>query len=376
MSLMELITFAVLLLLIFGLTWLRFWLVKNPKVQSLESAIEAEMAKATKGRSFPGFVVGVYKDERVLIRGYGTVSKDTCVPPAGNTVFQIGSISKLLTAMLLQRLCDEGVVSMDATLNELLGTTMPLSESVQSITLRQLVTHTSGLPRVPKLLLDKIVTEAGRKHIMRDPYSHLERQDVFDYLASAKVTPARGRFKYSNYGVGLLAHVLELVTAEDYESLVVEKVLRPLGLKNTAVTLSPRMKEHLAQGYTTKGLPTPVWTFSALGGAGAFSSTAEDLVTLIQACVSYNGIGAGLFREMSKAQFKGASGIGWLQPSVLDRIIGNRNVVWHSGMVGGYASYLAIDRESSAGIVILTNRARGPEMLGMMLMRKVRTRLW
>lgn len=147
-------------------------------------------------------------------------------------------------------------------------------------------------------------------------------------------------------------------------------------MHQTAINLTPEMKAKLAQGYTTKGVPAQLWTFSALGGAGAFSSTAEDLTNFIQASVAESGVASQLLLKMSEQQFKGSSGIGWMQPSFIDRFVGNRTVVWHNGMVGGYASYLAIDKKAGTGVVVLTNQASAVEMLGMMLMRQVRTQSW
>ncbi|MEJ2404086.1 MAG: serine hydrolase, partial [Candidatus Thiodiazotropha sp.] len=328
------------------------------------------------GGAFPGIVVGVYKDGKTFIKGYGVINTKSSQRPDGDTVFQIGSVSKVLTALLLQRLCDEGVVSMDTTLSELLGESMALSPSVRSVTLRQLVTHTSGFPRVPQSLLSKVKEIAGDDDLMLDPYSYLTPRNVFDYLATAEGKTKGGRFEYSNYGMGLLAHVLEVVTGEDYESMVRKKILLPLGMRNTAITLSPELKEKLAQGYTAKGLPTRVWSFAALGGAGAYSSTAEDLTRFIQASVAESGLASKLLLEMSEKQFNGDTGIGWMQPSFIDRFVGNHAVVWHNGMVGGYASYLSLDAESKSGVAILTNQAITIDMLGMMVTRQVRTQSW
>jgi serine-type D-Ala-D-Ala carboxypeptidase/endopeptidase len=376
MKIAILILAVILVLAVSGIAYLKYQMINTPDKKNLESAIDAEVSKVMKSGLFPGIVVGVYKDGRKYIKGYGTVNKETSKIPDAETVFQIGSVSKLFTAWLLQRLCDEGIISMDTTLGQILGASMSLSSTVQSVTLRQLVTHTSGFPRIPQSLLNKATEKAGDDDLMLDPYSYLGPEYVFDYLASAEGKRKTGQFEYSNYGMGLLAHVLEVVTGDDYESMVREKLLLPLGMQHTKITLTPEMKAKLAQGYTEKGLPTRMWTFAALGGAGAYSSTTDDMTTFIQASVSESGLAAQLLRKMSEPQFKGDTGIGWMQPSFVDRFVGNRTVVWHNGMVGGYASYLAIDKETGTGVVILTNQASATDMLGIMLMRQVRTQSW
>lgn len=377
MKIAILIIAALLGLVITGIAYLKYRMVNTPDKKNLEAAIDAEVKKSMKGGLFPGIVVGVYKDDRTFIKGYGVINKESSQRPDAETAFQIGSVSKILTALLLQRLCDEGIVSMDATLGELLGKSMALSPSVRSVTLRQLVTHTSGFPRVPRSLSDKIKeAEGDDKNLMLDPYSYLGPRYIFDYLKTAEGKRKAGRFVYSNYGMGLLAHVLEVVTGDDYESMVREKVLLPLGMHHTAITLSPELRATLAQGYNAKGLPTRAWTFAALGGAGAYSSTTEDLTTFIQASLAESGLASQLLLKMNKRQFKGDTGTGWIQPSYIDRFVGNHSVVWHNGMVGGYASYLAIDKKAGTGIVVLTNQASATEMLGMMLMRQARTQSW
>ncbi|MBO1009712.1 MULTISPECIES: serine hydrolase [Betaproteobacteria] len=376
MTIAAIVLALLLVAAICAMLYLKWRMANTPDRKNLAAAIDAEVAKHMKSGRFPGIAVGVFKDGKTFIKGYGTVNKEISQIPDGHTVFQIASVSKVLTASLLQALCDEGVVSMDATLGELLGASMALSPSARAVTLRQLATHTSGFPGIPESLGDKARQMAGDDDPLLNPYSYLGREFVFDYLATAEGQRAAGRFEYSNFGMGLLGHVLEAVTGRDYESLVREKVLAPLGMHSTAIALAPATKARLAQGYTGKGLPTPIWTFAALAGAGAYSSTAEDMLSFIQASLADHGPAAQRFQSMCVPQFGGEFGIGWAQPTFLHRFFGNRGVVWHNGMVAGYAAYLSIDEASKSGVVILTNQASATEMLGMMVMRQVRTQSW
>jgi CubicO group peptidase (beta-lactamase class C family) len=343
---------------------------------NLEADIDAEVAKLLKGARVPGLVVGVYKDGRSLIKGHGTTGRADGAAPDAHTIYQIGSISKVFTASLLQILCDEDVVSLEATLGDLLGSSMPMSPAARQVTLRQLVTHTSGFPSIPKSLGAKAGEKAGSDDHMLDPYSYLGPQFIFEYLATTEDKREPGRFEYSNFGMGLLGHVLERVTGKELESLVAEKILAPFGMTETGIALTPRMQSRLAQGHTSKGVPTRIWTFAALAGAGAFNSSARDMLTFIRGLVEEGGPFVDLLRKMREPQPGGQTGIGWMLPTFVDRFVGNKDIVWHNGMVNGYASYLAVDARARAGVVILTNKAIGPEMLGMMLMRKVRTQSW
>ncbi len=344
--------------------------------ENLEASVDTEANKFIRHDLSSGLVVGIYKDGKLFIKGYGTVVKDEANVPGAATIFQIASVSKLFTASLLQILCDEGAVNMDATLGELIGSSTPLSPAAQRVTLKQLATHTSGFPSIPKSLEAKATKMAGGNDPLRDPYSYLGPQFIFEYLATTEDKRDPGRFEYSNFGMGLLGHVLEIVTGKDYESLVTEKVLVPLDMKGTAITLTPEMNARLAQGYTAKGEATGIWKFSALAAAGAFNSNVQDMLKFVRANVDDGAPASPSFRKMHDPQFSGNTGIGWMQPSFLDKFFGNRKVVWHNGMAGGYASYLSIDTETRTGTIILANKAVDVTMLGMMLTRQVRTQSW
>lgn len=344
--------------------------------KNLEASIEAELEKFAKHAGCQGLVVGVYKDGKSFIKGRGSVNKQGGAAPDAETIFQIGSVSKVLTASLLQILCDEGVVGMDATLGELIGPTVPLSQAAECVTLRQLVTHTAGFPSVPKPLAAKLTELTGEDDPLLDPYNYLGPQVMFDYLAETEDKRNPGAFEYSNYGVGLLGHVLELVTGKDLESLVREKILAPLGMNATGIVLTAQMQERLAQGYTAKGEPTPIWKFLALAGAGAFHSNARDMLSFIRAHVEEDAHFAASFKKMREVQSSGKTGIGWMQPTFFDRFFGNRQVVWHNGMVAGYAAYLSIDTQARSGVIVLANKGQDVTMQGVMLTRQVRTQSW
>ena len=345
-----------------------------PVKGSLDASIDHEVRKLLAQDPSMALAVGVCSSQRSFVKGYGSLVPGIAQPPDGTTVFQIASVSKLFTALLLQLLCDEGVVSLDATLGELIGDHWPLAASVRGVTLRQLATHTSGFPSVPKPLLAEAALRAADQPFMSDPYKHLEPGSIFRYLATAPDKTAAGRFNYSNFGMGLLGHVLEEVLGQGYESLVVQKVLDPLGMQDTRVALTPDRCARLAPGHDARGRPAGLWHFKALAGAGAFASTAQDLLTFVAASLSPGGPAAAAFEAMRQPQFDGRTGLGWMQPGLIDRIVGNGGIVWHNGMVGGYASYVSIDPQTRTGIVVLLNKSVDVTLLGARLTRLVRAR--
>lgn len=356
--------------------YLKYRLSNAPDDKDLETALDSEVKKLAGNDPWYGLVIGVYKDGKSFIKGYGTVNKESSSVPGASTVFQIASVSKLFTASLLQLLCDEGVVKMEATLGELIGNSVALSPAAREVTLKQLVTHTSGFPSIPKPLEVAATRLVAKENLMQNPYGHLRPDYIFDYLKTTEDKREPGKFEYSNFGMGLLGHVLEIVTNRDFESLVTEKLLVPLDMRDSAISLTPEMKMHLAQGYTSTSEPSPLWTFRALAGAGAFNSDAEDMMRFIRANIEESSAMSRTFKKMHAPQFGGDTGISWMQPTFIDRFVGNQSVVWHNGMVGGYASYVSIDTKVNTGIVILSNKAVDVTMLGMMLTRQARTQSW
>lgn len=371
------IIFALLIAVaVSAVLYLKYRLDNTSDNKDLEATLDLEVMKFIQHDASYGMVIGVYKDGKSFIKGYGTVNKESATVPSASTVFQIASVSKLFTASLLQILCDEGILKMDATLAELIGGSMALSPAAQRVTLKQLATHTSGFPSIPKPLEIKATDLAGKENLMQNPYSHLGPKYLFDYLETTDGKREPGRFEYSNFGMGLLGHVLEFVTKKSLESLAAEKLLAPLDMRNTAIALTPEMKKHLAQGYTASRQPSPIWTFSALAGAGAFNSNAEDMMRFVRANIEDGSSMSRTLKKMHTPQFDGDTGIGWMSPTFLDGFFGNKTVIWHNGMVGGYASYVSIDTKAKTGIVILSNKAVDVMMLGMMLTRQTRTQSW
>jgi len=351
-----------------------FWKKINGLKDSgdLAHSIDKEVAKLYRDNGAQAVVVGVIKNDKLWVKGSGAGVK----PPDGNTLFQIGSLTKVFTGALLQSMVNKGELDLDATLSSLIGDKVKLSDKVSGITLRQLITHTSGLPRIPKPLYKKLISIVGKKNIMVDPYNHLFAEDIYAYLSNPVDAKAPGKFAYSNYGVGLIGHIMELRTGLSYEALLKRDLFEPLGMSDTTVTLPTESKERLATGFDAKGNPAGVWTSKILAGAGALYSSANDILNFLSESLQNDSLASSLFQAMHEPQFEGMTGIAWMQPTRIEKFFGNNNFVWHNGMVGGYASYMAISAKDKQGIVVLSSRAIDTTMLGVMTVRQVRTQSW
>ncbi len=188
--------------------------------------------------------------------------------PAGvapeKVVFEIGSISKVFTGLLLAQAVLEKKVRLETTLKELMGDGVKFAdEQVAGITLKQLATHTSGLPRIPEDLL----AGTGAGGDVADPYAHYDRARLEASVTAVKLAHAPpSASSYSNLGVGLLGDLLARVYERSWEELVVERICQPLGMTDTSVTLNAGQKTRLAPAYAG-GEEVKPWRFQALAGA-------------------------------------------------------------------------------------------------------------
>lgn len=365
------IVLLVLLVLIAGiLLFLWYRLTHTKDQQQLQQAVARQAENyLQEGKSY-GLVVGIYKNGKTYIQGFGSVEKGKNTLPDSNTIFELASSSKLFTTSTLQILADAGALKLDDTAASILAAKLSLPPVASQTTLRHLATHRSGFPSLPNSFLAKMTDE-------QNPYKDLSTQDLYDYLKTCEGKQPEGTFEYSNLGMGLLGHLLEIKTNTPYESLVKQKLLLPLGMNHTTVTLDQSLRAQLAQGYDEAGHPTPVWTDPVLTGAGSFLSNASDMLKFIKANLdpSASGVSASLLRTHTQ-QLGGETGLGWILPSSVDKLLGNGDLVWHNGMAGGYASFVAVDHPNQYGLVILSNKAEDVTALGMRLARLVRTQSW
>jgi len=264
-------------------------------------------------------------------------------PPREDTFYEIGSLTKTFTGLLLAEMVEKRYVTLEQTLRASLPDAR-LPEDVGNVTLLELATHRSGLPRVPSNLESADVN---------NPYLGYDADRLYAYLAGAKLTSIPGTlYAYSNLGFGLLGFVLASRLRVPYEAALELLVCSPAGLRETRVTLAPAETPRLAPPYDADLSPAENWTLGVLEGAGALHSTARDLARYEQLLLGtlHSPLDAAL-REQLLARADGSDGsrasLGW--------IVRRDGTLSHSGLTGGYASELLVDRARGVAVVLLTN---------------------
>jgi CubicO group peptidase (beta-lactamase class C family) len=275
-----------------------------------------------------------------------------CGDPDGQ--FQIGSITKVITSLVLATYVVDGSLGLQQRVGDLLPR---LAGPVGEVTLEQLATHTSGLPRIPRELWPR----ALRGH--PDPYADIDHEWLLGSLAKVRPRPSR-RPRYSNLGVGLLGDALAGWAGTSYDELVRDRVTAPLGM--TATGCVPQ--EELP-GHRRRGTPLDhVWHIDALAGAGALWSTVRDLQAFARAQqdppVGPLGQAVRLTREPRVRGRRMDQCLGWF------RLHGRGGVVWwHSGGTAGYRSFLGVGESPPTCAVVLSASNRSVANLGMLAMK-------
>ena len=321
-----------------------------------------------------GIVVGVVEPDGRRVVGYGQVAGDDSREVDGDTVFEIGSITKVFTAILLADLADEGALEFETPVQRLLGPDVAVpTRNGAEITLLHLTTHSSGLPRMPNNFRP---ADAG------NPYADYTVAQLYEYLSSHELARDIGEtVEYSNLGTGLLGHALALSQETDYETLASERLLEPLGMSDTSIVLSPSQRERLAIGHSVQLRPVANWDLPTLAGAGALRSTVNEMLTFVEANLAADrqpteavgdDVSDSRVRKAMAATHEprrdfGAPGmrvgLGWVIRSGH-----GRDLHWHNGGTGGYRSFLGFDLDSGTGVVVLSNSGDSVDDLGFHLL--------
>jgi D-alanyl-D-alanine-carboxypeptidase/D-alanyl-D-alanine-endopeptidase len=385
----------------------------------LQGVVNNATEKYVQSQNSIGLAVGVVTDGESRSFFYGSKRSDAMSALDEDTIFEIGSITKVFTTTVLADMHLKNEVHLDDPVNKFLPASAQLpSRDGVDVTLRHLATHTSGLPRLPENLDGANIDEAN-------PYAHYTVEDLYACLAKSTLRCKPGtKSDYSNLGMGLLGHVLANAAGTDYETLVKQRICEPLAMIDTAITLSAEQQQRLALGHSG-GKPVSNWDMSTLAGAGALRSTLRDMLRFLRANIEptstplaatlefahqiqteqkyriYRDFGCmaplmvvGLWGFFSWQSFGlpvwARVGVVLVVPAVLfrfwpvglntmtlgwhvDDMLCDKPALWHNGGTGGYASYMAFLPETRQGVVLLANSDQEPDAIGRELLRGLPT---
>lgn len=351
-----------------GLSFGLFCLIAPSALAEETAPLEERVSRLAQplidGEVVVGLAVGVVDEGKRHTFGFGRLSAQNEERPNAGTLYEIGSVTKVFTGLLLADLAERKIVSLDDPVQKYLPDDVKLAtKDDQPIRLVDLSTHHSGLPRMPNNFAPADP---------RNPYADYDRGRMYAFLRSWTPTRAPGEsMEYSNLGAGLLGDVLAQQAGTDYENLVRERVLDPLKMTSTRITLGDDDRSRLAPGHNADLAPAANWDLAALAGAGALRSTVDDMLTFLQANIEpagtplENAIVASHQSRHRSVSPPGEIALGWM-------IAADGRTLWHNGGTGGYHSFAAFDATAKRGVVVLCNTSSDlVDQLGMNLMRSL-----
>ena len=313
--------------------------------QELHAVLQQRFAGDRTGACVAAAVI----ERSTVATAYFCADPRTARPYDNRTAFEIGSVTKTMTATVLADLIVRGELSLDDPLTKILPPgTRVASFGGDPILLKHIVTHTSGLPALPPRMT---ITDQS------NPYARVTEQELMDSLASVQLQSRPGtKFSYSNFAMMVLSYALAKRSGKPFEALLREKLLDPLQMKNTFIqALPPAVR--VIQGHMSNTKATPGWDFGAqTGGVGGIRATLPDMIAYLKAQLSPDNTPLGKAITLThQSLFKSAQqqvGMNWIMAPIAGRM-----TFQHDGGTGGYSSLVIADPQAGRGVILLSDTA-------------------
>ncbi len=338
-----------------GLGLLITWACAATDTSVLPARINDSIHDRMAAGEYPALVVAVVDGDRSDVYSFGKLDNGTQLN--ADTLFEIGSVTKTFTALLLAEQVTAGKLKLDAPVATLLPGFTIASRDGKTITLGNLAEQRSGLPRMPSNFDPANAS---------DPYVDYGDDKLQAFLAGYALPRDPGsKYEYSNLGVGLLGYALARHAGVPYETLLKQRIFGPLGMRSSTVTLDDASRTRVAGGHDEDGKAVGNWHLNAFVAAGGIRSSGTDMLRYLKANMGL--LNSPLYPSMQLAHTPRAEG-----PGVDERIglvwmtkhSATGDVVWHNGMTGGYASFIGFTADRKRGVVILVNAQLQVDDLG------------
>lgn len=336
----------------------------NTRTTPEEKRIHQLLLPYTRLANTTGLIIAVIDKDKITTCSYGETRRGSKqLPDASKSVFEIGSVTKTFTGLLLADAIIEKQVTADDAIDNYLPDSIPgMAYQGRPITLQTLSNHTSGFPRLPANIGLGVFDP-------QDPYLHYDTSSMFSYLAHFHPYRAPGTvYEYSNFGAGLLGQLLASHYHTTYEQLLTATILLPLHMNHTGITLAAGDSAWQVQGYNEKAIAVSPWHFTSLAGAGAIRSTLADMVIYIRA--NLGKAPSRLLPAIELAQQptftngKQTTALGWHTD-----VINGHTTWWHDGGTAGFRSFVAFDKETQKGVILLSNATEDLNHLGLTILQ-------
>ena len=316
-------------------------------------------------KNTPGFAVAIIDGDSSFVFGFGSNHPQQNTELDQHTIFEIGSVTKPITASLVNILDHKGLLSFEDKVNQYIDVRNK-NPRLDDLTINDLLTHYSGLPKLPKYI-------GSKQKDPQNPYADYSKNDLLTFYKSF-IPDERRTFIYSHVNYGLLELVIEQATSLEYEDALRTYMLEPLKLSNTFVHKSEKNEALITFGFDRAGRQTKKWDFASFAGSEGLKSNINDLILFTKAHLGTSQTEFdGIFHKNQLPEVKTNyneriySGKGW---HVFNQKK-NFNIITHSGKTYGHRAYISFIKETQTAVIILSNSSVGTEDLGLLILRMV-----
>ncbi len=320
----------------------------NPLKSPLDSTVQKAVTNYMSNKNVSGLSVGVVKDGKLYSYNFGTVNKNSKKPVNNNTIYEIGSISKVFTGILLANAVIEGKLKLEDDIRKYLDGNYPnLEYDGKPVQVVHLANHTSRIISRP------VISNTNESPMDQTFSGMIDTKLITGLLHNIKIDTVPGTKRaYSNFAVSVLGLILEKVYTMPYEQILKKYITQPYHMNQTSISLTKNSKKNAAQGYSNDGTPVPYWTSSAIAPVGGIRSTVTDMLLFMQQQLNKENKSADLSHQLTFGIEKNGKGLLW----GIDRTKSNNNLRWsHDGSTDGFSSLIWVMPELNAGVVLLTN---------------------
>ena len=336
----------------------------NPMKTALDKMVDSIARTHVDFADKAGLSIGIIKDGKTNFYHYGEMDKVTHQQPDNQTFYEIGSVTKTFTGVLLAKAILDKKLSLEDDIRKYLPEGYPnLQFKNQPILIKHLASHTSRLPSFP---VDDITSK--KDYDAQNPYKHYTKEMVLAHLRTIKLDTTPGiQSEYSNFATGLMGIILQKVYQKTYDDLLKTHITRPLSMEATKIEINEKEALNFAKPYDEKGVLTHHWDLTGLAAAGAIRSNVVDMLTYTQANLSPSTEALKVAQQPIFEVSKERSIALYWQLTTTPK---GQLMTWHNGGTGGFSTFCGFVKAKNIGLVVLSNSSenitdKAIELLGM-----------
>jgi len=304
--------------------------------------IQGKIDSLVNGKRVPGIIVGISrKNARSFYTG-GYANVETALAWGPSNQLEIGSITKTFTAYILSSVLRDKKIDENAIIGDFLPDSVRSNEKVSRISFRQLMSHTSGLPRLPANM-------DASQHFLQ-PYKNYGMDALYSYLRKAR-PDSSGKYNYSNLGMGLAGDLACTISGKPYPQLLEKYITKPFRMNSTA--LEAKEGAVASQGYFNEKTPAEYWDMAALSPAGAIKSNTLDMLTYLEYILDHPG--NAVLQDITQPVATINDQLQVAKAWHILKVPGKSDIVWHNGGTYGFSTFCGFNRENGTAIFVAVN---------------------